>query len=166
MTRTALYVVITILCALSAEAATPTLCLTNEVTVFSCAAGKKVISVCASKDAAADRGYLQYRFGPPKTVELSVPADKSVPPAKSAVAGNLVFSGGGGAYLRFKTGDYEYIVYTAIGRGWGTKDGVAIEQNGKRRGHVSCTDAPDSMMGVDYFGKIGLSEDKSDFDLP
>ena len=155
-----------VLCALPLPAAPPTLCFTNEVNVFSCGAGKKVISVCASKDAAADRGYLQYRFGAPAKVELTVPAARSVPPAKSALAGNLVFSGGGGAYLRFKTGDYEYIVYTAIGKGWGTKDGVAIELNGKRRGHVSCTDVPDSMMGVDYFTKIGLSEDKSDFDLP
>lgn len=166
MSKRIRYPLITILSIVSASAAPPTLCLPSEVNVFSCGAGKKVISVCASKDAAADRGYLQYRFGAPAKVELAVPAARSVPPAKSALAGNLVFSGGGGAYLCFKTGDYEYIVYTAIGKGWGTKDGVAIEQNGKRRGHVSCTGAPDSMMGVDYFTKIGLSDDQGDFDLP
>jgi len=166
MTQTVQYALLAILSALSASAAPPTLCLANEVNVFSCGAGKKVISVCASKDAAADRGYLQYRFGTPKSVELAVPAGKSTPPAKSALAGNLVFSGGGGAYLRFRNGDYEYIVYTAIGKGWGAKDGVAIEQNGKRRGHVACTDVPDSMMGPDYFSKAGLSDDKGDFDLP
>lgn len=102
-------------------AAAPTLCQPAEITVFSCGAGKKVISVCASKDATSDRGYLQYRFGTPKHVELAVPADHSTPPSKSAIAGNLMFSGGGGAYLRFKTGEYEYVVYTAIGRGWGTR---------------------------------------------
>jgi hypothetical protein len=166
MTRTILSALITILCALSASAAAPSLCLTGEVNVFSCGAGKKVISVCASKDAAADHGYLQYRFGSPKKVELAIPADKSVPPARSAIAGNLSFSGGGGAYLRFKTGDYEYVVYTAIGKGWGEKDGVAIEQNGKRRSHISCTDEPESKMGPDFFTQAGLSEDTGDFELP
>lgn len=147
-------------------AAAPTLCQPAEITVFSCGAGKKVISVCASKDATSDRGYLQYRFGTPKHVELAVPADHSTPPSKSAIAGNLMFSGGGGAYLRFKTGEYEYVVYTAIGRGWGIKDGVSIERNGKRLGHVACTDAPDSLLGPDFFTKTGLSEDPGEFDLP
>jgi hypothetical protein len=148
-------------------AAAPTLCQSTEINAFSCGAGKKVISVCASKDATADRGYLQYRFGTAKQVELAVPADHSTPPSKSAIAGNLMFSGGGGAYLRFKTGEYEYDVYTAIGRGWGTKDGVAIERNGKRLGHVACTDAPDSILGADFFAKTGLmSEDPGEFDLP
>jgi hypothetical protein len=163
----------TTLCALfgtlgsiAATAAPPTLCVPAEVTVFSCSAGKKIISVCASKDADAGRGYLQYRFGAPAKPEATVPADKSIPPAKSAIAGNLMFSGGGGAYLRFPNGEYEYIVYTAIGKGWGAKDGVVIEQGGKRRGHVSCNDVPDSIMGPDYFTKLGLAEDKGDFDLP
>ncbi len=157
---------ITLLCALSVSAAPPTLCSIAEINVFSCGAGKKVISVCASKDVAADRGYLQYRFGATQKVELTVPATKSVPPAKSAIAGNLSFSGGGGAYLRFPAGDYEYIVYTAIGKGWGEKDGVAIEQKRKRRGHVSCTDEPVSKMGVEFFTRAGLSEDKDEFELP
>jgi hypothetical protein len=148
------------------SAAPPTLCMGDETVVYGCTAGKKIISVCASKDASAEHGYLQYRFGPVAKPELMIPADKSVPPAKSALAGNLVFSGGGGAYLRFKAGDYEYVVYTAIGRGWGTKDGVAVEQNGKRRGHVSCRDEPRSEMGPDYFGKLGLREDPTYFDLP
>jgi hypothetical protein len=147
--------------------AAPTLCQPAEVNVFSCGAGKKVISVCAFKDASADHGYLQYRFGAPKQVEVAVPDDRSTPSSKSAIAGNLVFSGGGGAYLRFKTGEYEYVVYTAIGKGWGAKDGVAIDRNGKRRGHVACTDVPDSILGLDFFTRLGLrTEDPGDFDLP
>src|ERR1700683_4346865 len=154
-------------CVLSTAAnAASTLCLANEDTIFSCRAGKKVISVCASKDLAAEHGYLQYRFGSPAKVELAVPADRLIPPASSAVSRTLVFSGGGGAYLRFKTGDYDYVVYTAIGRGWGVKDGVAIEKNGKRLSHVSCKDEPVSKLGVDFSTKAGLKEDKSDFDLP
>lgn len=154
-----------ILCTLSSVNAA-TLCSSSEVNVFSCSSAKKVIAVCASKDVAADHGYLQYRFGLPNKVELTIPADRSVPPATSAVSGNLVFSGGGGAYLRFKQGEYEYVVYTAIGKGWGEKDGVAIEKNGKRLSHVSCKDEPVSKMGEEFFTKAGLQEDQGDFELP
>jgi hypothetical protein len=146
--------------------AASTLCASDENTVFSCSTAKKIIAVCASKDFAADRGYLQYRFGSPNKVELTVPADRSVPPAKSALAGRLVFSGGGGDYLRFKAGDYEYVVYTAIGKGWGEKDGVEIEKNGKRLSHVSCKDEPVSELGDQFSTKAGLQPDKADFELP
>jgi hypothetical protein len=158
---------IALFCTLSSSAyAASTLCMSDETNLFSCTAGKKVISVCASKDLAADRGYLQYRFGTPGKVEATVPADRSVPPKSSALAGTLVFSGGGGDYLRFKAGDYEYVVYTAIGKGWGEKDGVAIEKSGKRLTHVSCTDEPVSKLGVDLSTKAGLKRDPADFDLP
>lgn len=166
MTKTIAYGCLSILCALPAFAAPPTLCQADEDNIFNCHAGKKVISVCASKDASADHGYLQYRFGAPGKVELTVPNERSVHPARTAAAGTLMFSGGGGGYLRFKAGDFDYVVYTAIGKGWGEKDGVAVEQNGKRRGHVSCTDEPVSKMGADFSKKAGLSEDKQDFDLP
>src|SRR3984957_14127575 len=154
-------------CALSTAAnAASTLCLTNEDIIFNCSVGKKAISVCASKDLTAEHGYLQYRFGSPAKAELAIPADRSIPPANSAVSRTLVFSGGGGAYLRFKTVDYDYVVYTAIGRGWGVKDGVAIEKNGKPLSHSSCKDVPISKIGEDFFTRAGLKEDTKDFDLP
>jgi hypothetical protein len=155
------------LCAFSASAyAAPSLCLADEAKIFSCAAGKKIISVCSSKDLAADRGYLQYRFGSSGKVELTIPADRSVLPRNSALSGTLVFSGGGGDYLRFQAGEYQYVVYTAIGKGWGEKDGVAIEKDGKRRAHVSCTDEPESQLGAAFYTKAGLKQDPGDFDLP
>ena len=40
----------------------PSLCESAEKTLFSCHAGKKIISICASKDLAPARGYLQYRL--------------------------------------------------------------------------------------------------------
>jgi hypothetical protein len=161
------YGLITVFCTLSASAsAASTLCLSDETNLFSCSAGKKIISVCGSKDLAPDRGHLQYRFGFPNKLELTIPADRSVPPASSALAGTLTFSGGGGDYLRFKAGAYEYVVYTAIGRGWGEKDGVAINKDGKRLGHISCTDEPISKLGRDLSTKAGLKPDQEDFELP
>jgi hypothetical protein len=162
------HALIVMFCTISTTAfAAPTLCLNDEQQIFSChTATKKIIAVCASKDLAADRGYLQYRFGTPGKVEVSVPADHSVSPANSALSGTLMFSGGGGGYLRFKAGEYDYVVYTAVGKGWGEKDGVAIEKNGKRLSHVSCKDEPESELGTDFSAKAGLKEDKSYFDLP
>jgi hypothetical protein len=151
----------------AAAGAAPSLCTADEAVLFSCrTATKKFISVCAAKDLAPGRGYLQYRFGQPEKIELSVPADKSVPPPGSVVAGNLMFSGGGGAYLRFKATGYDYVVYTAVGRGWGEKDGVAVERDGKRLSHVSCADEPVSQLGPDLADKGGLQPDAGDFDLP
>jgi hypothetical protein len=160
------YSLVAIICVLSVSANAATLCLSDEDNVFSCSTAKKIIAVCASKDLGADHGYVQYRYGLPNKAELTVPAGRSVPPANSAVSGTLVFSGGGGAYLRFKAKEYDYVVYTAIGKGWGEKDGVAIEKNGKPLSHVSCKDEPVSKMGDEFFAKAGLKEDKKEFDLP
>ena len=55
-----------------------TLCARDERVIFSCPVRKpaKIVSVCASKDLAQDRGYLQYRFGLPGKVELEYPRDR------------------------------------------------------------------------------------------
>jgi hypothetical protein len=55
-----------------------TLCAKDERVIFSCPVKRpaKIVSVCASKDLAADRGYLQYRFGLPGKIELEYPKDR------------------------------------------------------------------------------------------
>jgi hypothetical protein len=55
-----------------------TLCAKGERVIFSCPVKKpaKIVSVCASKDLASDRGYLQYRFGMPGKIELEYPKDR------------------------------------------------------------------------------------------
>jgi hypothetical protein len=55
-----------------------TLCAKDERVIFSCPVKKpaKIVSVCASKDLAGDRGYLQYRFGLPGKIELEFPRDR------------------------------------------------------------------------------------------
>jgi len=56
-----------------------TLCATNERVIFSCPVKRpaKIVSVCASKDLASDRGYLQYRFGVPGKIELEYPRERT-----------------------------------------------------------------------------------------
>lgn len=116
------------LIALPVWAAEP-LCDTQEQVIFSCSLGKKTVSVCASHDFSASSGYLQYRFGQKDALELAFPdLTEAVPASQYVQARTLMFSGGGGGYLRFINGEHQYIVYTAIGKGWGAKDGVAVEK--------------------------------------
>src|SRR5713226_3228774 len=56
-----------------------TLCAKDERIIFSCPVKRpaKIVSVCASKYLASDRGYLQYRFGLPGKIELEFPKDRT-----------------------------------------------------------------------------------------
>ena len=51
-------------------------CSLDENVVFSCAVGEKIASICASKDAAIDKGYVQYRFGFLENTEFTYPENK------------------------------------------------------------------------------------------
>jgi hypothetical protein len=138
-------------------------CSAQEQTIFSCSLGKNMVSVCASNDISPTSGYLQYRFGQKNAPELIYPA--STEPGRHSVirAQTLMFSGGGGAYLRFINGSFNYIVYTAIGKGWGTKDGVSVTKDGKQIANLKCRDVPVSKLGEDFFTRSGLTADQDEF---
>jgi predicted transcriptional regulator len=53
------------------------LCRPSEVTVFNCdlKENKKIVSMCASKDLSSTRGFLQYRYGNNRKIELKFPGD-------------------------------------------------------------------------------------------
>ena len=55
------------------------LCARDERIIFSCPVRKpaRIVSLCASKDLASDKGYLQYRFGLPGKVELEFPQERT-----------------------------------------------------------------------------------------
>ena len=148
----------------SPAVAADTHCNEQEQIVFSCSLGKKIVSVCASSDLSLNNGYLQYRIGQGNTLELILP--NSTKPGQHIQARTLMFSGGGGSYLRFINGDYHYIVYTAIGKGWGVKDGVSVEKNNKLIANLKCQDIPVSIMGDEFFTRAGLPVDKNEFFPP
>ena len=54
------------------------LCAKDERVIFSCLVKPpaKIVSLCASNDLTAGRGYLQYRFGLPGKIELEYPKDR------------------------------------------------------------------------------------------
>ncbi|MFZ5780371.1 MAG: hypothetical protein ACOY4R_09265 [Pseudomonadota bacterium] len=146
-------------------------CTSTETVVFSCRAGAKMVSVCASRDAGRGKGYLQYRFGKPgDPLELSLP-ESQVAPAKAATGNTEAFSGGGGAWLRFAKGAFTYTVYTGIGN-WGprgekrTKEGLVVERGGKPVANLACTSKPVTLLGPDWFEKVGIGSGGQDFDFP
>lgn len=147
--------------------AAETLCEQQEQVIFSCSLGKKTVSVCASADLSASSGYLQYRFGRKTAIELAFPVlPPSAPAARFVQARSLMFSGGGGGYLRFIREPYHYIVYTAIGKGWGPKDGVAVEKSGRLIIYHECRDIPVSKFSGAFFSDAGLLSDQREFMIP
>lgn len=157
----------------AASASRSSLCTARETVVFACRTGAKLVSVCASADAARGKGHLQYRFGKPDpdaAFELVLPADLRAP--DSAASGAVVaFSGGGGSWLRFRHGAYGYVAYSGIGR-WGPdgetqeKQGVVVERDGKQIAQLKCTGALISALEPDWYEQLGIAADAADFLFP
>ena len=147
--------------------AAESLCDAQEQVIFSCSLGKKMVSVCASNDFSASKGYLQYRFGQKGALEMAFPdLAESALASQFVQARTLMFSGGGGGYLRFINGQHHYIVYTAIGKGWGAKDGVAVEKNNQLIANLECRDVPVSKLSEEFFTHAGLLVDPNEFQIP
>lgn len=148
-------------------------CTPLETVVFTCRTGARMASVCASKEASATRGYVQYRFGKPDSrdpLELMLPEGQPLV-SQSATGENVPFAGGGGAWMRFRKGTHAYVVYSGIGK-WGPKgetrekQGIVVERDGKRIAHLKCGAAADGEMGPVWFEKVGLKTKGEDFLFP
>jgi len=158
-----------------ARSAQTSFCTPTETIVFSCRTGPtKLVSVCASREAAPNKGYLQYRTGKPDSsdpLDLTLPAGH-VPPPQAASGESFPLAGGGGAWLRVAAkNNIAFVVYTGIGN-WGPrgetreKAGVAVERDGKSVANLNCTGKPISLLGPDWFTKAGITARGQDFDLP
>jgi hypothetical protein len=147
-----------------AQGAAPSHCSATERVIFSCSTGAKLVSVCAAGELSAGAGSLSYRFGPAGQPEMTYPPPGSWHDATRS--GTWAFSGGGGAWLAFHREAFRYIVYTAVGRGWGEKSGIAVEQNGKLLTNLPCRGEPVSELGPDFFSRAGIPDDPAPFDLP
>lgn len=149
-------------------------CTPMETVVFSCRSGAKMASVCASKNATRNKGYLQYRFGKPDSrdpLELMLPEAEMV--ANKAATGEWTpYAGGAGSWLRFRKGNYSYVTYSGIGR-WGPKGetrskyGVMVERDGKLIASLKCAAEPDGEMGPEWFEKFDVKpKGDADFFFP
>jgi hypothetical protein len=148
-----------------ASAVEDAICVPPQRAVFSCSTGTKVIAVCGSATLTPRSGRLQYRFGRPGANELSYPP-AGADWRKVTRAGTLLFSGGGGAFIAFTHSHYRYIVYSAVGQGWGSKAGLVVEKDGRRIANLACRGAVTSELGPDLFSKAGITEAGDRFELP
>ena len=145
----------------SSGALASSLCKPNERVVFSCSTGEHIASVCASKVLSKTKGYLQYRNGRRDAIDLAYP-DISAKPADVFLSGALMFSGGGGGWLRFEQGPFAYTIFTAIGK-WGAAGapsevaGVAVQKAGKEFASFPCRTEPESEIGPELFETLGLT---------
>jgi hypothetical protein len=149
-----------------------TLCRANELVVFSCSTGAHTASICASGDVSKSIGAMQYRFGRPGRLDLAYP-DAGAKPTDVFTSGMMMFSGGGGAWLRFSKGAFRYTIFTAIGK-WGPSEsaadaaGVVVEKDGAAFANFPCRAGAVSEIGPDLFEKLGLkaTDPSNDFDIP
>ena len=168
MRRSALLSVAALALAGPAAAAPPSLCARGEAVAFTCSTGARILSVC---ETDGGRG-LQYRYGTQAKLDLSYPTPGTTP-AEVFRAGTLMYSGGGGAWLRFANGAYGYTVFTAIGR-WGangaprTAAGVAVTKGDTDVADIACKGPDTGELGPDLFARYGLvTDDPADsFDIP
>lgn len=132
-------------------AGSQTHCSKQEEVIFSCNTGKKTVSVCGKQKT------LTYEFGAIGKSELKIKV-------KNPTGDTLMFSGGGGAYLRLPNGGYNYVLYIGSGREW-EKEGLVLEKNGRLINFFECKDSAITAIGMDTFNKYSIPTDNG-FEIP
>jgi hypothetical protein len=116
-------------CVIAHAADRVSLCNADEAAVFSCSIGTKIVSLCATSDLTETTGSLYYRFGTNDRIEMVFPENKSHPKT-NFMRGGMMYSGGGGDFVRFQRGAYTYTVYSEFGKGW-EREGVTVRKDGR-----------------------------------
>lgn len=121
-----------------------TLCRAGETVMFACPSGDRKIAVCASPSRDSRFGFLQYRFGDERRLDLAFPRQPA--PLPGYASGNQLGDGGRGelTYLRLVNGDTSYTVFSEVvnpsyqGTDAHERHGVIIERNGKTLAKRMC----------------------------
>jgi hypothetical protein len=113
----------------------PNLCTGDEVVVFACSIGPKLVSLCATPDLGETTGRLTYRFGRKGAVELVHPEAEG--PAKTHFTYGAI-GAGGGDFVRFTRGDTTYTVEHADGPRLEHFAGVVVHRGTKRVAVLKC----------------------------
>jgi len=145
------------------------LCAADEQVVFGCQLkNKKMASLCASKVLNASTGYVQYRFGTSKSLELEYPAQRALPKGHFYIS-STAYSGGGASRVRFKNGDAEYFLFDSTVRtnfkpgepnNPQFEAGIEVQQKGKPASVRYCVnDASNSSLAYEQFEKEAFVEE-------
>jgi len=97
-----------------ATAYAETLCTTDEVVLFSCNTGRRIISLCGSMKPVGPASYIQYRYGRPNQLELVYPTDKKPPGQLFKTDFTTYARGSMESNVSFAVGEYSYTIYANI----------------------------------------------------
>lgn len=140
------------------------LCQKEETILFSCRAGSRTVSVCATADLSPTKGRLEYRAAREGRTEITLPADNRHP-AQSVRAGNFMMGMGEGSYLRFSNAGTDYLPYQASGR-FDDVQGITVESNGAPIAQLECDASPLNISRLDaqeLQEKRGIPADTREF---
>lgn len=142
----------------AAEKKTAGLCESTESIIFSCSTKNgKLLSVCSELNAPKV-SKVEYRFGKVNQIELILPKSNEDHISYNSV----MYSGGGGAYIRFKHGDADYIVFSKIVKSEGESSGVLIQKKGKKTAQVRCKIEGDVDLAL--LEKLQLKKESNEVD--
>lgn len=102
-----------------------------------------------------------YTYGQAGKPEISLSVDVGHTPV---FKGEDMFMGGGASYLRFTNGDYSYVAYSGIGKGWGY-EGLLVYNGSELIAHQECKDNNNLFADID-FNKIPAETDTASFIYP
>lgn len=139
------------------------LCTASEQVVFACQLKNgKMATLCASKVINASTGYVQYRYGTAKKLELEYPAQRALPKGHFFISSTM-YSGGGASRVRFKNGEAEYFLFDSMVRtnfkagepnNPEIESGIEVRQQGKPASVRYCVnDAHNASVAYDQFEK-------------
>lgn len=142
-------------------------CRADESIAFSCSFGKKMVSLCSSKNASETSGYLQYRYGAKTAVELEYPNSPSHPKNKFALNRLTPLNDDGTRSriieISFRNGD---VTYTIVSFGMGDSEEVKLEVSRNATSIAEMTCINESIVNFDLshfeiLEKFGLGDTES-----
>ncbi len=147
------------------------LCPDKKAIVFACKTKEnKLVAVCGAADSP--QMTLRYMTAGQKDTLLTLPRDSANAPdaTQSISVGSMMYAGGGGAYVRFKDGDKDYVVYSGMGRGW-EQAGLSVLKGEEHLEDPLCLagDKPLRDFVVERGKQAGYrveGEEHSEFELP
>jgi len=119
----------------------PTLCKKKENDVFSCASGKKVISICEEVYDKKEKNILTYRYG---KLNVKPELEYSSKKGKMEESFNYAFDGymnGNTKELSFEVGKYRYTINQDIHNYKDNSAGLTVEKNNKIIKYFPCNKA-------------------------
>jgi hypothetical protein len=134
-------------------------CQTSEEQVFLCHAKEKTAAICYAKSS----GLFTYRFFRGEKLEMIYPSDSATSGRDAFRFSSTPYSGGGEAHIRFRVGDYTYLIYDRNFRqpdgGLDSANGVAVRMGSNTVAHLRCdNDASIAQQAYNFMPKESFEE--------